>query len=271
MVKNKLYILDSCFSQHDICSIPGLIPDRFEWVKGSNKNLTIFTDNYLNISDSVESECKIAWIIESPAYHKFAYDYIKENSYKFNNVFTCSKDILNYIKNGIFLPIGGCWIKEKDRGISEKIKIVSIISSYKKLLEGHNLRHEIIKKFKNIYIYGNGYNPIKNKIEGLKDYCFSIVIENTKEDYYFTEKLIDCFVTGTIPIYWGCPSISDFFDINGMICFNSLEDLHNILDNLTVELYNSKIEHIKNNYLLSQKYLLTEDILYKELEKITVL
>ena len=132
-------------------------------------------------------------------------------------------------------------------------------------------RNEISKKFKNIDIYGNGYNPIKNKIEGLKDYCFSIVIENTKEDYYFTEKLIDCFVTGTIPIYWGCPSISDFFDINGIICFNSLEDLHNILDNLTVELYNSKIEHIKNNYLLSQKYLLTEDILYKELEKITVL
>ena len=267
MVKDKLHILDNCFSQHDICSIAGMIPDKFEWVNGPNDDLTIFTDNYLHISENIKSKNKIAWIIESPAYHRFAYEYIKENYYKFNNIFTCSKSILDSVENAIFLPVGGCWVKEKDRYISEKIKIVSIISSFKKILEGHILRHEIIKTFKNIDVYGSGYNPIEDKGQGLKDYCFSIVVENTKEDYYFTEKLIDCFVTGTIPIYWGCPSISNFFDINGIICFNSLEDLNNILDNLTIELYNSKIKSVKNNFALSKDYLVTDNTLYEKIKK----
>ena len=65
------------------------------------------------------------------------------------------------------------------------------------------------------------------------DYRFSIVIENCKRDYWFTEKLIDCLRTGTIPIYWGCPSIGDFFDIRGFILFDDINDLENILNNLT--------------------------------------
>ena len=50
---------------------------------------------------------------------------------------------------------------------------------------------------------------LKDKIDGLRDYRYHFCIENIKRDYWFTEKLIDCFVTGTIPIYWGCPSIFD--------------------------------------------------------------
>ena len=34
---------------------------------------------------------------------------------------------------------------------------------------------------------------------------------NGRGDYEFDEKLIDCFLTGTVPIFWGCPSIDKFF------------------------------------------------------------
>jgi hypothetical protein len=37
-------------------------------------------------------------------------------------------------------------------------------------------------------------------------------VESSSETEIFTERLIDCLVTKTIPIYWGCPNISDFFD-----------------------------------------------------------
>jgi hypothetical protein len=83
---------------------------------------------------------------------------------------------------------------------------------------------------------------------------FSIAMENCKKDFYFTEKLIDCFRTKTIPIYWGCPSIGNFFDINGMITFNTVAELNTILSKITNEYYYSKIESIENNYKKSFEY-----------------
>jgi hypothetical protein len=109
-----------------------------------------------------------------------------------------------------------------------------------------------------IDIYGNGYNPIDQKIISLKNYRYQIVIENTKKDFWFTEKLIDCFVTGTVPIYYGCPSIDKFFDTNGMIIFNNLEDLNKIIKNLNADIYNSMMDSIINNYKKAYQYILAE-------------
>jgi hypothetical protein len=53
------------------------------------------------------------------------------------------------------------------------------------------------------------------------DYQFSLVIENSRQKNYFSEKLIDCLITKTLPIYWGCPNISDWFDTRGWIILES--------------------------------------------------
>jgi len=96
---------------------------------------------------------------------------------------------------------------------------------------------------------------------------FSIVVENQKMDYYFSEKLIDCFMTGTIPIYYGCPSISRFFDNNGIITFNSLPELSEIIKNLNVNSYYEKIQSIEKNFELSKNYLIPDDLIYKKIKK----
>ena len=98
---------------------------------------------------------------------------------------------------------------------------------------------------------------------GLKDYMYSIVVENGKHDLYFTEKLIDCFRTGTIPIYWGCPSIGDYFDIDGIIMFDNINELNEILNHLNEEHYAKMLPHVKNNFKKAENYLLVEDWLYK--------
>ena len=95
---------------------------------------------------------------------------------------------------------------------------------------------------------------------------FQIVIENTKEDYYFTEKIIDCFRTGVIPIYWGCPSINNFFDGEGILQFNTLEELELILTNINENLYISKKESIENNFNLSEKFLYAEHYILNNYE-----
>ena len=38
---------------------------------------------------------------------------------------------------------------------------------------------------------------------------------------YFTEKLLDCFLTRTVPVYWGCPDIYEYFDLDGIIHVNN--------------------------------------------------
>ncbi len=137
---------------------------------------------------------------------------------------------------------------------------------------GQNLRHQIAANHQGLVdIMGRGYSGTHfKKINSCKDYLFSIAIENCKEDYYFTEKLIDCFLTGTVPIYWGCPSIGDFFNLNGFYTFDSLDELFLILSdrkNLE-EFYINNSEHIIENYHRALKYKIAEDVLwekYKEL------
>ena len=91
------------------------------------------------------------------------------------------------------------------------------------------------------------------------------MVENSKTDNYFTEKLIDCLAVGTIPIYWGCPNLDSYFNLDGIITFNTLDELNNILPTLDDELYNSKIDTIKQNLEKSKEYNVTEDWIYKNI------
>jgi hypothetical protein len=106
----------------------------------------------------------------------------------------------------------------------------------------------------------------ETKFLSIKDYAFSIAIENLShevDDYYFTEKIIDCFTTGTVPIYYGCPNIGKFFDKKGILIFENDEQLSNILDNLSMDLYYSMMDSIKHNYEVSIKMNLTNDLAYE--------
>ena len=183
---------------------------------------------------------------------------------KFDYILTHEKTLLELDYNTKFIPFGCCWIPEEEQKVYDKTKNISVISSNKTFTDGHRLRHEVIQKFGDkMDVYGRGYNPIEFKIGGLKDYRFSVVIENCKRDYWFTEKLIDCFATGTIPIYWGCPSIGDFFNTDGMLIFDSIDELENILNNCNEDLYNSKLDAVIENFNKSENFLLPDEHVYK--------
>ena len=121
------------------------------------------------------------------------------------------------------------------------------------------MRHRVYERFKDnseVDFFGTGCNnPIDYKIEGLKDYRFSIIIENSIEDLYFTEKLLDCFLSGTIPIYVGCKKVLEFFDENGIVFFDGDEDLPEILSSLNEVFYNSKLDSIQRNFEVAKNYI----------------
>tara|TARA_R100000005_G_scaffold67310_1_gene35458 strand:+ start:120 stop:419 length:300 start_codon:yes stop_codon:yes gene_type:complete len=82
---------------------------------------------------------------------------------------------------------------------------------------------------------------------------------NSSEKNYFTETLVDVFRQGAIPIFWGCPNIGEYFNEDGILQFNTGQELFNILDNISEELYESKLEAVKENYELAKQYVSMDD------------
>lgn len=264
MLKDKLYIHDTMFN-HAKSSSWYNEPELFDWVRKYDEQHLVFTDYTLYQVDNFNNEKKYAWLLESPEITPFAYDFVRGNYDKFDLIFTFSKELLELSDKFVLIPYGGCWIEEEDRVIHEKSKNTSIILSSKQTTVGHRLRHVIHQTYPSIESFGY-HNPIKNKITALKDYRYSLIIENCQKDYYFSEKLIDCFITGTIPIYWGCPSIGDFFDTDGMVIFNTLSELDSIINSLTKELYESKLDSVKKNFEEAKKYLVADNLIYDKLK-----
>jgi hypothetical protein len=269
-MKKTIKIFDSNFS-HAEYTTDYQKSKYIDWTREitstqDTNELLFFTDKFLSHSESINSTNKVAMLMEPIAIYPPSYDYILNNFKNFKNILTYDKKILDTCDNSIFYPHCGCWIKEEDQKIYQKTKIISIVASDKTQTEGHRLRHSSINFLKehnlNLDVYGRGYNPVDYKLDALKDYAFSLIIENSRSDYYFTEKLIDSFMTGTVPIYWGCPSIGDFFNLEGMIIFNDIEDLLSKLDLISIEQYNSMIPAIKENFERSKDFLIAEDWIY---------
>lgn len=54
--------------------------------------------------------------------------------------------------------------------------------------------------------------PVKNKLEFQKQYRFSLAFENSCLEGYITEKIIQAWAAGTIPIYYGDSHIAEEFN-----------------------------------------------------------
>ena len=112
----------------------------------------------------------------------------------------------------------------------DKMNKLSIIMSKKNFSEGHEKRINFIDKLINspiakyIDIYGDGYTPIPDKWDGIAQYKYHLVIENSSIKDYWSEKLADSFLGFSLPIYYGCPNIFDYFSKDSII----LIDIDNI-------------------------------------------
>jgi hypothetical protein len=243
------------------------------YVRNQNNypGITLFTDMLINsnIAPNVNSKFKIGWLMESRELHPYLYETFDQYKDQYDFILTHDPELLvKYPTKTKRYLIGGSWINERDWGIHSKTRLVSMIYSKQHIMEGHKLRHTIAKKFTDsgIEYYGHGSaRPLANKVDGLKDFYFSIIIENSKQLNYITEKIIDCLTVGTIPIYWGCPNIAEFFNIEGFICFSSIDELDSILESLTPELYQSKLKYAYENLELAKQYAVTEDWLFNNI------
>jgi Glycosyltransferase family 10 (fucosyltransferase) C-term len=157
---------------------------------------------------------------------------------QFSAVITCRTDL----NHKFIIPSHelNTWMIEKDydwliaNEDIQKTKNISVVCSDQTWLPGHKLRYAFVNKlighFKDkLDVFGRGFNPINDKFEALSTYKYSIAIENSVTQGYFTEKITDCYLSNTLPLYYGCPNIEDFFDKNSLLLINPNNYIDSIL------------------------------------------
>lgn len=136
-----------------------------------------------------------------------------------------------------------------------KERTISIVSSDLTILPGQKKRFAFVNKmighFKDkVDVYGRGFNPIDNKWDALAPYKYSIAIENNVVSGYFTEKITECFLSHTLPVYYGAPDITEYFNSSGL-CLINIEDYRksiNIIEELIeTDPYAEKLDCILEN------------------------
>ena len=264
-------VVDTGFA-HDISIVAGRPPKFWVWDRAlaNSDRPTFYTHEKIFEAPSGRSHI-YAILLESKAFLKPFYDYMPAVMDRFDYVFTHDKELLDLRPDKCrFIPGGGLWIGgsygQGQAGIYPKTRLVSMVSSTKTMCPLHILRLDIARTLASVpqidvFIGGGGrgtpgWVPI---FETLRDHMYSIVMENWVDENYFTEKILNCFATGTVPIYLGARQIGKFFNGDGIISFNSWGDLVKILPTLSSDDYQKRSVAIMDNYRRCQDYDCIED------------
>lgn len=233
-------------------------PKLMEWDHEPGlRDVRVFTDSHLASAHNDPSPRRIGLLIESPSVRPHAYKLAEASKPQFDTILTFKRDLLKQGRPFLFYPLGGTWIE--NWRIHPKSKMVSMLVSQKVGQRGHQLRHTV-KSWEGIDTYGRGVDRyVTHKEDALRDYRFAIVIENCREDWYFSEKLIDCLSQGTVPLYWGCPDIGQFFNTAGIIQWTTIDQLRYKLKNLTEHDYARRMGAIVENFEAAKEYACPED------------
>ncbi|MDA8668193.1 glycosyltransferase family 10 [Alphaproteobacteria bacterium] len=185
---------------------------------------------------------------------------------QFSCLVTCDRDVIH--KNKIFENWVTWYVgiivekKNNQHAFQKKINLdydrlslmefpnkknrISLVISNKNFSEGHKKRIKFVEELKKlpiakyIDIFGHGYNNIPDKWDAIAPYKYHIVLENSVQPDYWSEKLADSFLGFSLPIYYGCPNIYDYFDKDSLFTI----DINDIKS--TVKLLQYLLDHGEN-------------------------
>lgn len=159
-----------------------------------------------------------------------------------------------------------CWYFNKtykDLGYEQiqKTKVMSGIVSNLSNLDGHIHRKNFVENYLmgNAWYehFGRGYNEISDKSLGLYPYKYTFACENSFEPNYFTEKIIDSFMSETLCFYDGCPNLEEFFNPNSFIRIdvkNPKKSLDIIKETICRNTWEKQLHYIQNEKEKILKY-----------------
>ena len=281
---NIFNLIDHSFSHHVGVGLPdysvaGNSSEIIKWDRTlSDKKKPIFFSNekVLEVKKYPKNEYKnYGFVFESQAIIAPIYEELNSLSSNFEKIFTHSSKLLKSLDNALWIPGGGCWVGGSyaggERKIFPKDKLCSMVTSPKQLCQMHTKRVEIanfLQQNSEVDVFGLGEDKSIQSFKATERYMFSVAVENYIDELYFTEKILNCFCTGTIPIYFGATEIDKKFNSEGILKFSSISELQKILLKLTPDYYYSKIPAVKENFEKSFEFITIEDYIYKNYQNL---
>ena len=222
----------------------------------SDKQINFYVDNNVYFLDNTDRnvENAIALLVEPRSIIPGTYLWMEENYKKFRYVFTFDSKLLN-LPNARLLLYGQI---TAEFPLDPKTKNISMVASNKDFCEGHRKRQWVAKKLSDrIDTYGTFKGPYCDDSDFLREYRFNVAMENCSDGYYFTEKICNCLASRVVPIYWGCPNIKIFFNMDGIIYCKTPEEVISavieVLKDPEAE-YDKRKTAIEENYVKVQLY-----------------
>lgn len=233
---------------------------RVEVNKSGFADFVVVLNFARGIKWSLSPQSRVFKVLQEPEIHgKLSHRFTHQHSSLYSRVFTHSpnptdkrqKESLGHLGTLVDWPSN--WALNEIR----KKHVVSIVSSRLKVLPGHKDRSNFIEKLLSdrpdleSHTFGKGRtNELTEKIDGLKDYMFSVAIENQSANSYVTEKFVDCILSGTVPLYFGASNISQYFPQGSYIWLpiHNYEACLKIIDDLSKEEYDRRLLDLKSAY-----------------------
>lgn len=183
-----------------------------------------YDSNKQNVLIAIESPGLIEYYDWIDPEMKFVAEISFQNYFGLEN-YMCPRTIYANNDNFVDMP-------KSIKNIS-KSNLISMVYSDRKMISGHQFRHEIAVEIKDdVHLFGKGTGRhLQSKVDSLTSYMFQVVVENGKYPEYATEKFFDCIKTGTIPIYWGGEDAirKMGFDLRGVLFFDNKNELNDLL------------------------------------------
>ena len=245
--------------------------EKERWEKSlsdlSHLDFTLFYDYQPNQNEINLSPINI-FIACEPNEYFGNHDFVIYNQHAFNFILTWSSKVLNNASNSILSLYGESWWQDRTFKYEETHKEfkVSFLRGNLLKLPGHYQRFELFDRQNEITtpiqfwdkLGERGVDSFEQwrqyKIDSFRPYQYSVCIENTSHENYFTEKITDCILNKTIPIYWGCSNIGDFYNSKGIIQVKNADEIIKVINNLDSNYYNSILDVIEENYQKAFQY-----------------
>jgi|TARA_B100000035_G_scaffold53329_1_gene41807 hypothetical protein len=236
-----------------------------------DKSVSISIDN---LDYDVRADYKILFLAEPYSILPTVTEGALRSAYQFDKIYTFTEKILEKYPQAELFEWGSSWLDFKDL-ILDKGNNVTFVTSEKNQTVGHRMRLEIFEMLKNVDV-SNGLQYYAHKSppfhERRNDFFenakFHIAVENSRQRNYFTEKVIDCFASKTVPIYYGCPNLGDWFNMDGVIVFHDMEELELILKHLDADKYDWRKDAIEENYEIAKQFHSDNDVVPRLTRKI---
>ena len=235
------------------------------------KSVSISIDN---LDYDPQADVKILFLAEPYSILPTVTEGALRGSYHFDKIYTFTQKIIDQYPQAELFEWGSSWLNFSDL-ILDKGNNVSFVTSNKSQTVGHKMRLEIFEMLKKVDVtnglqyYAHKSPPFHDRRNDFFETAkFHITVENSRQQNYFTEKIIDCFASKTVPIYYGCPNLGDWFNMDGVIVFHDLEELECIMKHLDADKYDWRQSAIEENYEIAKQFHSENDVVPRLTRKI---